>query len=515
MSQTEAPDNITPIRPVDPVTPITVTRAHEVYRRWLGEDYDLEVLDVMLSVLASEQLPGDPCWLLIISGSGNAKTETVQASTGVGAHVVSTITSEAALLSATPANERAKNATGGLLRQIGERGVLVVKDVTSILSAHRDQRAQVLAALREVHDGHWIRNVGAEGGLTLTWRGRVVVIGAVTTAWDQAHDVIATMGDRFVLVRADSAGAGRAPAGRRAIRNTGSETEMRRDLSDAVAGVLAGVDPDADLTVTDAEIDRILAAADLVTRARTGVIYDYRGDVVDAHAPEMPTRFAKELTQVVRGALALGMPREHAMHLAIRCARDSMPPLRLAILLDIAAHPGASTTDVRKRIGKPRSTVDRQLQALDMLDVLTCDEDGQTRAGHAVWRYSLATGINADVLDSRIVPEMSPHTPSPREERVGSELPGNPSDISGTIPEPSGPGSETGTAPLPAPSGEPAGVAVPDMRWCPQCRETTHGRDWADCSGRSGRCGQRVHRYGRHGHGPLCRDCVAESQASA
>ena len=129
----------------------------------------------------------DPLWLLIISGSGNAKTETVQALDGVGAIVTSSITGEAALLSATPKRERAKDATGGLLRKIGDRGVLVIKDVTSILSMNSDARAKVLAALREIYDGRWYREVGAEGGRTLEWRGRLVVVGAVTTAWDTDH----------------------------------------------------------------------------------------------------------------------------------------------------------------------------------------------------------------------------------------------------------------------------------------------------------------------------------------
>ena len=86
-----------------------------------------------------------------------------------GAHVTSTIASEGALLSATPRRERNKKATGGLLRKIGDRGVLVIKDVTSILSADRNTRASVLAAIREIYDGRWERNVGTDGGATLTW----------------------------------------------------------------------------------------------------------------------------------------------------------------------------------------------------------------------------------------------------------------------------------------------------------------------------------------------------------
>ena len=131
-------------------------------------------------------------------------------------------------------------------------------------------------------------------------------------------------------------------AGRQAIGNTGDEAQMRSELADAVAGVIAGMNT-APITVTDDETDMLLAAADLVTLARTGVEYDYRGDVIDAHAPEMPTRFAKQLTQIVRGAVAIGMDRADALRLAIRCARDSMPPLRLAIIDDLAAHPALDT----------------------------------------------------------------------------------------------------------------------------------------------------------------------------
>ena len=99
-----------------------------------------------------------------------------------------------------------------------------------------------------------------------------------------------------------------------------------------------------------------------MTLARTGVEYDYRGEVIDAHAPELPTRFAKQLAQVVRGAVAIGMNRADALRLAIRCARDSMPPLRLLIIDDLANHPDSTSSDVRKRINKPRTTVDRQLK---------------------------------------------------------------------------------------------------------------------------------------------------------
>ena len=391
----------------------TLVEAHAVFKRWLGEDYDTDALDAMLAAAAVERLDGDPLWLLIISGSGNAKTETVQALSGVNATVVSTITSEGALLTATSTRERTKSATGGLLREIGDRGVLVIKDVTSILSMNRDLRGQVLGAFREIHDGSWVRKVGTDGGQSLPWSGRIAVIGAVTTAWDQAHAVIASMGDRFVLVRVDSTN-GRVAAGRKAIGNTGAEAQMRAELAGAVAGVIAGMEATG-ITLTDDETDIVLAAADLVTLARTGVEYDYRGKVIDAHAPEMPTRFAKELTQIIRGAVAIGMDTQRALRLAIRCARDSMPPLRLAIIDDLAANPGSTTSDVRRRVNKPWATVDRQLEALHMLGVLDVLEESYGEKTR--WHYSLASGIDPAALDPDSSPEKSVGTPNPLEER--------------------------------------------------------------------------------------------------
>lgn len=372
--------------------PRSLDDVRATFRRWLGTEYDLQSLEVVLAAAAVEQLDGDPVWLLIISGPGNGKTETVSALAGAGANVTSTVTSEGALLSATSKKERSSDATGGLLRKLGDRGLLVIKDFTSILSMNRDSRAAVLAALREVYDGRWERNVGTDGGRTLTWEGRVALIGAVTTAYDTAHGVISAMGDRFALVRVDST-TGRQASGRQALANVGHEVEMRAGLAEVVGGVLAKLDDGAAQLAHD-DLDELLQMADLVTLSRTAVERDSRGEVVDAHAPEAPTRFAKMLGQVVRGGLALGMDRSSALALARRVARDSMPPLRLALLTDLLDAPGSTTSQVRTRLQKPRTTVDRALQELHLLGLVHQHE----LAGTSKWAYELTDFVDPATL---------------------------------------------------------------------------------------------------------------------
>jgi hypothetical protein len=381
----------------------TLDDLHERFLHYFGENYDLDAIDAVSCAAAVEKFNdgSDPLWLLLVSGSGGCKTETVAPLKGAGALIVSTISSPGALLSGTAKKERAKEATGGLLRMLGPRGVMVLKDLTSLLSLNPGVRAEVLAAFREIYDGHWTRMVGTDGGRVLEWEGRIAMVGAVTTAWDRAHTAVASMGDRYGLLRMDST-EHRLASGRHAIANTGGEIEMREELAKLVGAVIADVDPDKAEDPSEEETERILSAADLVTLARTAVEFDYRGDVIDAHAPEAPTRFAKQLTQVLRGGIAIGLPRENAQRLAIRVARDSMPPLRLAIIDDLAEHPYSTPTEVRKRLGKPRATVDRQLQALHSLNVVTLAEvSGEHRTS---WHYTLAGSIKPKAL---LVPDLS------------------------------------------------------------------------------------------------------------
>jgi hypothetical protein len=157
----------------------------------------------------------------------------------------------------------------------------------------------------------------------------------------------------------------------------------------------------------ETEISQLIKAANIVTHSRTAVDRDYKGDILDAHSPEMPTRFIKQLCQIVRGAIALGMRRAAALRLALRCARDSFPPLRSEILLDLARNPDSRVTDVSKRITKPHRTVRRELEALHTLGLLCCDEeqttddDGKTRT---TWRYSLANDFDRNTLLAMLEP---------------------------------------------------------------------------------------------------------------
>ena len=101
----------------------------------------------------------------------------------------------AGLLSGTPQKQRANGNKGGLLRQIGKFGIVVLKDFGSILAMRPDAKSEILGALREIYDGHWTRVVGSDGGRSLFWQGKlgVLVLAPAPAAGQQAPLVTSTL----------------------------------------------------------------------------------------------------------------------------------------------------------------------------------------------------------------------------------------------------------------------------------------------------------------------------------
>src|SRR5262249_28279419 len=125
---------------------------------------------------------------------------------------------------------------GGLLREIGEFGIILLKDFGSILSMRPDAKAEVLGALREVYDGEWTRRVGTEGGLQLYWKGKAGLVFGCTPVIDSHHSVIGAMGERFLL--------GRLPPEDdqflHALKHAGTKTAaMRKELAESVGKLFA------------------------------------------------------------------------------------------------------------------------------------------------------------------------------------------------------------------------------------------------------------------------------------
>jgi hypothetical protein len=148
-----------------------------------------------LAGIVANYAEGDVVWPLLAGPPGCGKSEIITALTSAP--------SVWALSSLTPQTlisgfER-KGEPASLLLQIGAFGILAFKDLTTVLTMHREARAQIIGQLREVADGKTEKSFG--NGLRLEWEGKLGLVAGVTDVIDEQHAFLAVMGERFLLYR--------------------------------------------------------------------------------------------------------------------------------------------------------------------------------------------------------------------------------------------------------------------------------------------------------------------------
>jgi len=332
----------------------------EVFNKWLALR-DHTPIYAVLGTIAGNLLPGDPVWLGVIAPPSSAKTEILNSvSRLVISEAVATLT-PAALLSGTPNKQRDKSAKGGLLRKIGEFGILVLKDFGAILSMRPDAKAETLAALREIYDGAWTRHLGTDGGRTLSWSGKVGLVFGATEAYDDHYSVVGSLGDRFLLCRLGASHSGQL---KKALDHRGGTTKaMRDELAAAVGGLFAEppVEPDP---LNDQEFQRLDDVVSLVVRLRGHVTRDrYSREIESVHGAEGPGRLGLCLERLFCGLVAIGLSRKQALRIVEDVALDSTPPIRRHAFETLNDKP-TPTRDIARALHLPTTTTRRALEEL-------------------------------------------------------------------------------------------------------------------------------------------------------
>ena len=345
------------------VDPKPLAEVVKIFREWLALKDEASIY-VTLGAVAANLLPGDPVWLGLIAPPSSAKTELLNSLSLLPyVKIVETFT-PAGLLSGTSKKDRAKNATGGVLREIGDFGILLFKDFGSLLEMRHEQRADMMAALRRIYDGEYTRIVGSEGGRTMQWRGKAGAVFGATQAYESHHAVNGTLGDRFLLFRVETLADEQLSKCR--LQAGDNARLMRASLAKAAAGVFAAL-PDplpGRVDMTDDEYSALSAVILEVIRLRAGVVRDgYRREIADVHDPEGPARLSIALRQLFAGLILIGVPRGEASRLVNHVAYDSAPKIRLRVWRTLTAD-WQTTRQIAVRINLPTTTAKHALEEL-------------------------------------------------------------------------------------------------------------------------------------------------------
>lgn len=368
--------------------PRTLIDTLEVFTRWLHLNDTAPVLAVAATIVAN-RAAGDPVWLLVVGPPSGGKTEVISSAAGLPYIVKAATVTEAALLSGTASRERAGNATGGLLRMVGNFGILLCKDFTSVLSQNRDTAKQAMAALREVFDGSWDRPVGTDGGRVLSWSGKCGLVGGVTPSFDRYSVITTALGDRFLLLRlADVTADKQAET---ALRRHDQDLQMRAELAEAMTGLIHGANLDlVGRDLTEEEEARLIALAIYTARARTAVERDgYTNEIVVIPQAEGPARLVLGLRHLYGGLEAIGADEPTRWSVVARVTRDCVPAIRHKLIGDLIGRAApARTQDIAAAVGMVTKTAHRHLEDLALLRLADRSKAGTRDNAADLWAAS-------------------------------------------------------------------------------------------------------------------------------
>lgn len=353
-----------------PVTPCE--RLAAKFRAYLHLP-DPSNLYVLMGAVAANMIEGSPVWLMMVGPPSCGKSELLNSLLAVPGMVeAADIATEAAFLSGSPRKDRAEDATGGLLRQVGDAGGLILNDFTSVISKPQDKVSTIMGVFREAFGGRWTRHIGGEGGRAISWTGKLALFAGCTGAIDSQHRLSAELGERWIywrFIEKDSYFAEAMMAlsnGRNGWRD--DIREMVKDFLDEVGLSFRSMIPRRDMT--NSERLHIYELASVASRCRSAVSRDnHSKEILGAREGELEIRLSAVLAQLMIGMDHIGVPSAMYWKLLNKIAMDSMPRTRKLIVESVAAEP-LSVEELQGVLRCSLSVVKRIVEDLEVHEVV-------------------------------------------------------------------------------------------------------------------------------------------------
>jgi len=371
-----------------------------VFKKWLHVAEDYVIVGPLCAAIANF-CPGESDIIGIVGPSGSSKTEFIR-SLGTKendlVYPVSTITDKTLVSGYAESDDLAPRLKGRLL---------TIKDLTSILSSRDTVRSGIFADFREMADGYIHKEYGS--GVIKDYQGlSSSVLFASTNAIEQYNSLYSSLGQRLIFIRPRG---DPKKARERAKANRGSESAMRRDISNAVMGFIRQKKAEVEergLPEEPGWFDEEMGELyDLLAIARTTLRTDIHGNINEIPEPEFPTRIAKTVSRLCAvHAMVWGRDElnEDDFNFGLRIILDNIPTKRSHVLMVVRDN-WLTTAEIASLARLPTASTKKileELHALGIVDKLLAgktDSDYLNRKSDA---YRLTPGyrIAVDSLKS-------------------------------------------------------------------------------------------------------------------
>lgn len=263
---------------------------------------DTNIIDVVLASILSARLSlGSPIFLVIIGASSGGKTQILKPLAMTDEkfiHSVDDLTPNTFLSGANIG----KGKDPSLLSRIGQKGIIVISDLTLLFSKEKVVCNEILGSLRTIHDGYYKKYVGNKPE-PLFWKGQITILAGGTPALYTNLEESSVMGERFLYYRMKDYDPMKAM--NIAMSRTIYGQELNQALSNFYTNYLKEVmqyhAENEIKDLPDAIIERIKKIATLTERIRTTSHVDWQRNMDKLPVPALPMRLGQEMLSIAKG----------------------------------------------------------------------------------------------------------------------------------------------------------------------------------------------------------------------
>lgn len=291
---------------------------------------DNGIIRLLCGFIIANRFRGDPIWLMIISASSGLKTELIRALNKITQiYALSSLTSHTLI-----SGQKNYAKTPSLLLRLEPNTILTFKDFTTILQMPDAVKNEILSQLREIYDGYYKKPFGT--GDEIDWQGKIGFLAGVTEAIDLFQGAYSILGERFVQYRMKQ--PDRRKATEKGLENSSQMIDIREKMQDMFRDYIDSVSIPSEENMpklSESLRGEILEISEFATRARSAVIRDSKTrEIIHVSEPEMPIRFAKQLSHLMQAFTILG-ERDTDRLILRHIALSSLPKNRSKALLEL------------------------------------------------------------------------------------------------------------------------------------------------------------------------------------
>lgn len=354
--------------------PISFEEYNAVVNKWMINP-DPYITTILPALYCANKLPRRAVWLVVIGPSGAGKTEFIKMMTDLPDIYELSSLSTNTFLSGMPGLNDAS-----LLPRITGK-ILLIKDLTTLLSKRLDDKLELFSQLREIWDGGYHKEFG--NGKTRDWKGKVAILACSTQAFDISQQAMTHLGERFLSYRLIT--PDRKSVAMRCLDNNSKESEMEKEMANAMYSLLKGIDWGQLSTPPELPTqhrEALINLSNFSTMARSGVIRDNKNKNMITFVPaaEMPTRQIQQLDTIATGIMILrgGKFLETDMEIIFKVALDSIPLTNKMVIIEMAKADNLKTSEIATALGYPTDPIRMYLENMNVLKICDRIKDGTT-----------------------------------------------------------------------------------------------------------------------------------------